>query len=108
MITYLHRIGDGELGSPLCVHLILAKVLAIQQSQGEVDHAGCARARIAQQQMNAQNLLGGPLERDRPAMVAKAEVFGCCVAVKVASYRFGYNECEDASLTSIIELAEPV
>lgn len=58
--------------------------------------------------MDAEHLLGGPLERNRPAVVAEAKVLGCCVAVKVPGHRLGDDEREDARLAAIVQLAEPV
>jgi hypothetical protein len=58
--------------------------------------------------MHAQHLVGGPLEGDRPAMVAEAKVLRGGVAVQVACHRLGHDEREDARLAAVVQLAESV
>lgn len=106
--THLHRVCYGELGLLLGVAFILAEVLTIQEGQSEVDHAGRVRARIAQQQVNAEHLLARSLERDGPPVIAEAEVLGCGIPVEVARNRLGHDEGEDTGFAAVVEPAEPV
>lgn len=106
--THLHGIGYAEFGLALAIDLVLTEVFPIQQGQREVDHAGRARTGIAQQQMHAQHLVGGPLERDGPTVVAKAKVLGGGVSVEVARDRFGDDEGKNSRLATVVELTESV
>lgn len=58
--------------------------------------------------MHAEYLLARPLEGDRPAVVAEAEVLGGGVSVEVARHRLGDDEGEDTRLAAVVESAEPV
>lgn len=58
--------------------------------------------------MHSQKSLSVPLEADRPSVVAEAEVFGGRIALQVSGHRLGHDEGEDASLASVVQLAEPV
>lgn len=106
--THLHGVGYSEFCLALAVEEVLAEVLAIQQGQREVHNAGRVRAGVPEQQMHAQHLVGGPLERDGPSVVTKAKVLRGGVAVEVACHRLGDNKGEDAGLAAVVQLAEAI